>query len=763
LFYVLQILDRDYPHLEIYVAARHVKQTKAFLNRYQLKRVHLVKHLSRKYLSVLASAAYLLNDTSFYHFFIKKPGQQYVNFWHGTPLKTLGQDMENLTDAANVQRNFYMVDQLIVNNAFLAKVLADSHGLNGIYQGKLVIGPSPRNAILLDLEKRAEVRAQLGLCSKKVCFYLPTWRGNVNCIHNETDKIMADLHYLSQHFSEEMILYVKLHPFSQEIELEAFDQVLIMPADYELYEFLTAVDVLITDYSSIMYDFLLTNRKIILYTYDQENYFKTRGVYDDISRYPFVKVEHVHELLMALQDHETAFDYKTMIDAFCPIDVVNGAQLICDYIFKNERHALIQESTLSSEKETVFILGGGFWDNGVTTALLNTFDNISLTDRHYVVLLGQKQLEKKYEFRIRNLSNDIIFYPFPEQLTAGVIDRFLYMAYLKFECFNGHFIRRRIGAMVSRDYHRIFGNLKVDHVIHFTGFGNRYGTLIQYMPDHVHTVMYVHTDMMAEYEAKKNFSKKIIFSAYRQVNKVAVVHENLKLGLLQNFPWLQNQLYVMTNFLGEARVREWAKVDWLATLTDVEMEHGDKDNLIAALADEQVTVFMTIGRFDYQKGHDRLIKAFTTLYETNQQIRLVMVAPHGPLRQQTLDLIKNSAAHSSIYVLGRMANPYALLAKCDCFVLSSHYEGLGLVVYEALAVGTVVVTVALKEVIGHLQNNEAIIVPNSIQGIQEGMAIYLSGYQVNAFDFSMPKEQSKSEFERLLDQNVAKGKIGDVK
>lgn len=754
LFYLLKVLDQDYPDLKVYIVAQEVQNTKKFLENCHLSQVNIVKHMSKRYLNLLASAEYLLNDTSFYSFFIKKPGQKYINFWHGTPLKTLGQDMENITDAANVQRNFYMTDKIIVSNAFLAHTLSNSHGLNGIYQGKMVIGPSPRNAILLNSNKRNDIRQNLGVSEKNVSFYLPTWRGQINNVTSDCDQILADLQYLSTHLAEGHVLYVKLHPFTQNIDLKEFDNVHEMPFEYELYEFLTAIDVLVTDYSSVMYDFILANRKIILYTYDKDEYFSGRGVYDDIDRYPFVQVDNIHDLLMEIQKSEINTDYSKMVNEFCPVDNINAPQIICNYIFKDESHQTIKESNLINGKETSFVLGGGFWDNGVTTALLNTFDNIDLDKRNYVVLLGQKQLKKEHEFRVRNLSDKIIFYPYPESLNAGILDRFLYLAYMRFKWFDHSWLRKRISLIVKNDYKRITGGLKIDHFVHFTGFGNRYSELIKHVPVEVNTVMYVHTDMVAEYKAKKNFSKKIIFSAYKQVDKVAIVHENLKSGLIQEVPTIRDKLYVMNNFLGEERIRELAKADLIETLNDVKMEHGIKESLISDLHCENISTFINIGRFDYQKGHERLIEAFEAVYQENKNTRLVIVAPHGPLRTETLAKIANSPATVAIYVLGRMSNPYALLAKCGCFVLSSHYEGLGLVVYEALAVGISVVTVDLKETTAYLQNDEAIITHNSVRGIEEGMRKYLLGSLMNTFDFSVPKEKSKLEFERLFDEHI---------
>jgi len=574
LFSILQELENDCLDLEVYVVAQDVRKTKKVLETYHLNRIRIVRRISRKYFNLLASAEYLLNDRTFCVSFIKKLGQKYINIWVEASATWI-QEMENVTDVANIQRNFYLTDQIIVDHEHSANFLADALGLSGIYQGKIIIVP-------LSLD-------------------------------------------------------------------------------------------------------------------------------------------------------------------------VNEAHIVCDYIFKGISHKLIKEFNLYNGKETVFILGGGFWDNGVTTALLNTFDNTDLDRRNYVVLLGQKQLKKEYEFRVKNLSDKIIFYPFPESLTAGMFDQFLYLAYMRFEWFDGRWIRQRVGSVVRNDYKRIVGDLKVNHFVHFTGFGNRYSELIKYAPDEVNTVIYVHTNMIAEYKAKKNFSKKIVFSAYEQVDKVVVVHCNLKEELIKAVPAIRDKLYVMNNFLGEGRIRELASANLLQTLADVEMEYGHKERLISDLYDQNISIFINIGRFDYQKGHDRLIEAFETIYRENNNIKLVIVAPHGPLRDKILTAVANSSASSSIYILGRMSNPYALLAKCNCFVLSSYYEGLGLVVYEALAVGISVVTVDLKETIGYLQNDEAIIVDSSVNGIAEGMREYLSGEHLNnEFDFSVLREKSRLEFEMLF-------------
>jgi glycosyltransferase involved in cell wall biosynthesis len=121
-----------------------------------------------------------------------------------------------------------------------------------------------------------------------------------------------------------------------------------------------------------------------------------------------------------------------------------------------------------------------------------------------------------------------------------------------------------------------------------------------------------------------------------------------------------------------------------------------KMRMLNEILDPNITTFLNIGRYDLQKGHERLINAFEKFNYDYPDSRLIIIAPYGPIRNRTINRVKQSTAKKNIYLLGRMNNPYALLKMVDAFVLSSFYEGLGLVVYEALSLGTQVITVNLK-------------------------------------------------------------------
>lgn len=169
------------------------------------------------------------------------------------------------------------------------------------------------------------------------------------------------------------------------------------------------------------------------------------------------------------------------------------------------------------------------------------------------------------------------------------------------------------------------------------------------------TAIWVHTDMFAEYKAKKNYSQKIIFRAYQKADKMVLVHENLRANLIQNIKGISNKVTVVNHFLGAQRVKRLAEENLFETLQNVNVAYSYNDyqdspdigvttvafheqfriskvKMLNALFNPNIQVLINIGRYDYQKGHDKLIAAFEKVYLENPDVFLIMICPHGPLR-----------------------------------------------------------------------------------------------------------------------------------
>ena len=306
---------------EFYIAHQNPEELLTFLrNRKMLgPNVHVVLYLSPEYRNILCHAKYLINNMSINMNYIKKDGQVYVNTWHGTPLKTLGRTVKNDPFAVNnPQRNMLLADILLAPNELTKRVYELDHMIEGVAPEKILMSGYPRNTAFFDDELRAEIRAENGLEGKKAIFYMPTWRGSAASGVRNIDFI-ADMERLAEELGNEYVVYIKLHP-AMSGSLNQLHACRTMPDKYEVYEFLNACDVLITDYSSVYFDFANTGRQIILYQYDKKEYYAERGVYPDVERNtPFAVVEDYD----ALRDEilsPRSIDSKEFRAEFCSFD-----------------------------------------------------------------------------------------------------------------------------------------------------------------------------------------------------------------------------------------------------------------------------------------------------------------------------------------------------------------------------------------------------------------------------------------------------------
>src|SRR5699024_5505233 len=96
--------------------------------------------------------------------------------------------------------------------------------------------------------------------------------------------------------------------------------------------------------------------------------------------------------------------------------------------------------------------------------------------------------------------------------------------------------------------------------------------------------------------------------------------------------------------------------------------------------------FVNMGRLSPEKGQDNLIKAFASFHKKHENSKLYFLG-QGPLNEDLQALIDNLGLNDSVHLLGQLENPFSFMNKCDCFVLSSHYEGQPMVLLEAMTLG----------------------------------------------------------------------------
>ena len=330
----------------IYIAHRQPEDCLRFLERRGLSdaRVRVILYGSAEYRKVLSHAKYLVNNVSFPMDWIKKDGQVYLNTWHGTPLKTLGRNIKNDPfELNNSQRNMLLADILLAPNVLTRRVFSEDYMLHDVMPGTLIMGGYPRNTAFFREEERETVRRKHGLTDKTMIFYMPTWRGTASEVRR-TDCV-SEMERLAEELGERFAVYVKLHPAMTQ-GMGALRLCHPMPEEYEVYEFLNAADLLITDYSSVYFDFANTGRRTILYQYDRDAYFSDRGVYPEVleaTPYPVVETYDAlkREILSGSRTDAAAFR-KT----FCGMDAPDSGAVLLHSLLRRSPEPMSQQTDL---------------------------------------------------------------------------------------------------------------------------------------------------------------------------------------------------------------------------------------------------------------------------------------------------------------------------------------------------------------------------------------------------------------------------------
>ena len=147
---------------------------------------------------------------------------------------------------------------------------------------------------------------------------MPTWRGANSYKIAKSDMFTKILKRFDEVLDENHVMFVNLHPNTKEdIDYNEFKYIKPFPNDVPNYEFINSTDALITDYSSIFFDYSITGKPIILFAFDYDEYMDERGMYLDIKDLPFELVYDIDKLCNIIKNDEIfSQDYSKNKDYF---------------------------------------------------------------------------------------------------------------------------------------------------------------------------------------------------------------------------------------------------------------------------------------------------------------------------------------------------------------------------------------------------------------------------------------------------------------
>ncbi|MFV0394054.1 MAG: CDP-glycerol glycerophosphotransferase family protein [Coprobacillaceae bacterium] len=287
----------------------------------------IIEYFSISYFYYLARSKYWIVNCKLPNYVLKKPNQIYLQTWHGTPLKKLAHDIEvpetttfyrsgmsmhemHTTYDNDVSKYNYMISP----SSFTTKVFQSAFQIEA--KRLLEIG-YPRNDILSVYTDTMvqEMKQKYRLPSdKKVILYAPTWRDNSFNMKGYTFSLEVDFKLWQEILGDEYIVLFKPHYLIvNDFNIEQFkDFVYYIEPEKDISDLYIISDILITDYSSVFFDYAILEKPIYFYMYDLDEYKnELRGFYLDIyQELPGPIFENEKEMLQTIQ--EQIFDYQVV-------------------------------------------------------------------------------------------------------------------------------------------------------------------------------------------------------------------------------------------------------------------------------------------------------------------------------------------------------------------------------------------------------------------------------------------------------------------
>lgn len=259
------------------------------------------EYFSLPYFFYLPRAKYWIINCKMPMYICKKKNQIYLQTWHGTPLKRLGHDILAAEDATFYRSGMtfeQMTHSYDVDVARYNYMISPNHFCTEVFQSafaiereRLIETGYPRNDFIVNATEddciAIKQKYHIPL-DKKVILYAPTWRDNSYVASGYTFKLQVDFKKWKEILQDDYVVIFKPHylivnQFKNDESLQDF--VYSVAAEAEINELYVISDVLITDYSSVFFDYAILKRPIYFYMYDLEEYaHELRGFYLDIYR-----------------------------------------------------------------------------------------------------------------------------------------------------------------------------------------------------------------------------------------------------------------------------------------------------------------------------------------------------------------------------------------------------------------------------------------------------------------------------------------------
>lgn len=763
---------QDYTHIWCIEDQETCVDTVERYSKYQ--NVRFVVLNTDEYYRALSSAKYLINNVTFPSYFVKKDGQIYINTWHGTPLKSMGYEQTggNMS-SANTMRNFLQADYLVSANSIMTEMYLDSYKLKNLFPGCIIQEGYPRND-LLRTTAPSEIIEKLKSCGIEInreqttILYAPTWRKNTRAAALQSaEELIAFKDELERVIGKNKYqILIKPHQYVYNIvkEYDKYDGIFV-PSTIDSNELMSIVDILVSDYSSIFFDYMALSRPILFYITDAETYAMDRGLSFNLDDLPGPYTDKVEELANYISDIENTTSkfrekYISLQSKVCAYDDGFVCKRIVDYLFGGQDGIRLVYG--GHEKKRLLISIGLVNENGITHALFSLLNAFDYENWDVTVYVSARSWDKEM---VRKINEDI-------NKNARVLVRVGPVNSKRKTLIRREFIEKQ-GLrnplwkalypfdVLKLEFKRAFGNAAFDYIVDYNGYGTLLMPMLA-MGDAVKKSVWLHNDIYADMNKvvqgkKPNYIPlNLVTSFYYKYDNLVSCGKSVmevnreKLATKATYPKFKyaKNTFDYSRFLDCAQEQEVVVIgdDEYYLTTPVSEFEPWSPAVLFKMPEKDHMNFVTMGRFSTEKNHICLIEAFGKFVGNHPDARLYIIGG-GPLEIEIRDRIRALNLEENVILTGRLQNPYAVMKRCDCFILPSIHEGQPLVLLEARACGLPIIVSNFSSVKDSLFTNGQLVIEPTEEGILGGLSAFARGEVPTVeFDVQQYNQEAYQEF-----------------
>ena len=310
------------------------------INKFKDENLKIIKRFTLKWLFVAMRAKYWISNSRIPLWIYKPKGTTYIQTWHGTPLKKLALDMDKINTSwknPHLYKSDFITesarwDYLISPNSYSTKIFKRAFD----FKNEVIESGYPRNDYLINNntpENIARIKSKIGIPkNKKVILYAPTWRDSFSF------DLPLSITNLKKSLGDDYFIIVRLHYLvTKTSELIGHDDFIKNVSSYnDINELYLISDILLTDYSSVFFDYAVLQRPIIFYCYDLDEYKNDmRGFYFDFEKEaPGPIVQTTDELIDAVHNIDNYKLPLEFVKIFSSLEDGNASKRVVEQIMK---------------------------------------------------------------------------------------------------------------------------------------------------------------------------------------------------------------------------------------------------------------------------------------------------------------------------------------------------------------------------------------------------------------------------------------------